>query len=435
VIPKHNSQYLMDTKLVPNYWKRSPSDAKLNSLHQTYVQMSNGDMDTDMGAPGFQNNIGLLPLWDALYVTSTDPRAYYAMLANSSSMNSYPIMWRDSNTQAPAKPSLWPNYSIDGGTYAKAAGNLIWNMPHEPSEGYTAYLMTGDYWHYETMLFHAATNYLARNNAHGSGITRVLTSETRGTAWVLRTNSQLAAVCPTGDDVCTEYQTNLQANVAYWKGIADTLTAPGIGAVYEYGFGYNSGTPGNGGQIAPWQQNFWQQSVGMGSDIEPLADMTTYNQHRDYVYKFVIGSLGDSANFYFTYAANYTIQTSAGTNTNPTTWYTNWAQCWAGSLGANPPLVTALYDNTLQGTSGGLPANAATGYWGNLMPAIAYAVDHGATGASAAYLRLTGATNWHTQVETSGFDDIPIWGIVPRTVIQAPPPTPPAPPTGLIKIN
>ena len=46
--------------------------------------------------------------------------------------------------------------------------------------------------------------------------------------------------------------------------------------------------------------------------------------------------------------------------------------------------------------------------------AIAYAVDHGATGASAAWTRLTSATNW-SDVESSGFDDIPIWGVVPRS--------------------
>jgi hypothetical protein len=47
------------------------------------------------------------------------------------------------------------------------------------------------------------------------------------------------------------------------------------------------------------------------------------------------------------------------------------------------------------------------------MPAIAYAVDHGAPGAAAAFARLTGASNWNA-IATSGFDDLPIWGIVPR---------------------
>jgi hypothetical protein len=50
------------------------------------------------------------------------------------------------------------------------------------------------------------------------------------------------------------------------------------------------------------------------------------------------------------------------------------------------------------------------------MPAIAYAVDHGDPDAVAAFARMTGASNWST-VENSGFDDLPIWGIVPRGML------------------
>jgi hypothetical protein len=53
------------------------------------------------------------------------------------------------------------------------------------------------------------------------------------------------------------------------------------------------------------------------------------------------------------------------------------------------------------------------------MPAIAFAVDHNAAGAAAAFARMTGAPNWVTAVENGqsagqSFDDVPIWGIVPR---------------------
>jgi parallel beta-helix repeat protein len=428
VIPKHNSQYLMDTKLVPNYWKRSPSATVLNSLLQTYTQMSNGSMNANMGDTGFQSMIGLLPTWDALYVTSTDSRAYYAVLANSSSLNSYPIVWRDSSTQLPATPANWPSYGIDGGTFGKCAGSNCWEMNHAPSEGYLAYLLTGDYWHYETMEFNAALNYLALNTSHGVGLNKLLTSQTRGTGWNLRTLVQFDAVCPSGDAVCFDYQTLLANNMTQWLAVSATLPSPSLGDIYEYD------DPYGGGKVAPWQQHFWIQSVGMGSDLEPLVNMSTYNQVRDFQYKWPIGILGDSSNFYFTYASLFNLKvTPASSGLVLTGFYPTWAQAWAGNITAGL-IVSPTFNNTLQGTSGSDPLNASTGYWGNLIPAIAYAVDHGATGASAAWLRLTGATNW-SAVGGSGFDDIPTWGIVPRTVIQAPPPTPPAPPTGLIKIN
>jgi hypothetical protein len=65
---------------------------------------------------------------------------------------------------------------------------------------------------------------------------------------------------------------------------------------------------------------------------------------------------------------------------------------------------------SLQGQSGSDPAGMATGYWGNLHPALAYAVDHSAAGASAAYQRLTAASNY----TPAQFNDQPVWGIVPR---------------------
>ena len=68
--------------------------------------------------------------------------------------------------------------------------------------------------------------------------------------------------------------------------------------------------------------------------------------------------------------------------------------------------------NTLADGDAGV-GGAASGYWGNLLPAISYAVDHGAPGAPAAWGRLIGASNW-VVLRSSGFGNTPIWGVVPR---------------------
>jgi hypothetical protein len=217
---------------------------------------------------------------------------------------------------------------------------------------------------------------------------------------------QLDAISPDNDAVAAEYKTLLANNMAHWKAVKDGLTGPGIGDLFEYGYPYGPGI------IAPWQQHFADQSVGMGSDLEPLSDMTVYNEVRDYLYKWPVGILGDSNGFYFNYACTYNASIAVGTDATPTNFFPAWPQVWnatvEGGLVTNP-----IYDHVLKGGSGGQPSSASTGYWGNLMPAIAYAVDHGAPGAAAAWARLTGASNWPV-VESSGFDDIPIWGIVPR---------------------
>jgi chitodextrinase len=421
VTPKHNTQYLIDTKLVPNYWKRNPSAAVLNSMNQTYIPMGHGALEPGMGSAGYQPGIGLLTSWDALYVTSGDARAYRSSLANSSSINSYPIVWRNQSTQLVVKPSDNPtplnNYSWTAGAYT-------WEMNHYPSEGYLSYLITGDYWHYETMLMNSAMSLMLLNGVggRGSGLNCILTGETRGTAWNIRTLAQLGGLAPSGDAVAAEYQTLLSNNIAFWKTVKNSLGGVGIGDLYEYGFGY-----GSPGEMAPWQQHFWDQSMGMGSDVEPLANMTTFNEVRDFLYKFPVGILGDSSSFYFTYASSYTIKISDSTSTDPTTFYTTWLQVWNGTVSSG---LVPVYDNTLKGGSGGGPNIASQGYWGNLMPAIAYAVDHGAAGAAAAWARLTGATNWST-IESSGFDDTPQWGIIPRAGGVSVPNPPPSPPTNL----
>ncbi len=425
ITPRHDTTYLISTRLVPNYWKRNPSSTVLSSLIQTYTPMRNGSLEANMGAAGFQSSIGLLPQWDALYVTSGDARAYRSVLANSSSMNSYPIVWRDSNSRLVAKPSDFPTYAINGGTYGYSAGSYTWEMNHEPAEGYLAYLVTGDYWHYETLLMHTSLDYLARSASTGSGLNRILTAETRGAAWNMRNMVQLAAVFPAGDSIGVEYQTLLQNNINYWKGVRDTVVAAGrmIGYLYEYSVDlYAPGT------IAPWQQHFWIQSMGLGSDIEPLGDMTNFSVVRDHMYLGAVGILGDSSGFCFNSASSYNVKISDGGNNNPVSWYPSWQNAYAATLGS------LACGNTLGGSSGGAPGSASAGYWGNLLPAIAYAVDHGATGAQAAWTRLTGASNWST-VEQSGFDDTPNWGIVPRASGTPPPPpppsTPPSPPSNL----
>jgi hypothetical protein len=68
--------------------------------------------------------------------------------------------------------------------------------------------------------------------------------------------------------------------------------------------------------------------------------------------------------------------------------------------------------------------------WGNLIPAIAYAVRHGVPGAQAAYARLQGASNWKDL--RAAFNQRPVWAVQPATgaTVTPPPPPPVGPVTG-----
>ncbi len=142
-------------------------------------------------------------------------------------------------------------------------------------------------------------------------------------------------------------------------------------------------------------------SVGM--------DMTAWNRTRDFVYRVPVGLLGDggSSAYCFARASAYNITIGSGQLSNLSQAFTNWHDVDVATNGSG------ACSNTLQGSSGGAPDAAAIGYWGSLLPAIAYARDHAATGATAAFGRLTSASNW-TAVAVSDWASSAVWGIVPR---------------------
>lgn len=511
--------YLDSTLLVPNYNWRNPNSSGLTqfdtdypngsfeSYVRTYTPMLRGNISATMSNPGYQADIGLLPLWDAMYATTGDANMQKTVLANAASLGSYGIVWRDSSTHLVAKPSVYPTYAIGGGTY-DVFTQYDWEFNHVPLEAYLAYLITGDYFYYETLLMHVSTEYLALGSGNvgsiprGNGTSRLIIGQTRGTGWALRDYSALAAIFPTGDVVATEYQTILNNNIDYWFGVSSGLSS-GLGYLYEYSLQVYGPT----GVIAPWQQHFMIQAAGFGNGLEPLSSMTHYISVNSWLGQAAVGILGPSSGFCFNYGSSYNIKISNSLSQDPSTFYPDWATVWSNSIllttqwtneGTNseqgdgarttfhgiltqipvnpgtitltigsvnatddgagnlhgtgvvsgtvsystgvftitytvPPsvglVVSATYqgavinnqgcNNTLKGTSGSDPAEAAGGYWGNLMPAIALAVDAGVSGASASWSRLTGADNWST-VNTSGFDNVPQFGIVPRNTSPSP---------------
>jgi hypothetical protein len=427
ITPKHNVAQLISTKLVPNYWKRNPSSAVLSGLAQTYTPNSNLLWTLTMGDTGFQNQIGLLPLWDALYCTSTDPRAWRAVVAQTRALNSYGIVWREPADNLPTRPSVRPDWAMagqnQGGSATMDTGSLSWEPAHHGSGGYLAYLITGDYYFLETMQHQASTIYLIQSTSYGSGTSRQILGQSRALAWGLRSIGQFAAIGPLGGatdtgtiSVTNDYIALFGSNMDHWRSQLPDQN-PGqntLGILYCHELEANDyGT----GLMAPWQQHFVIQSTGHLSDIEPLASMTNHNLVRDYYYNnWMAGILGTSgaANYCYNHASEYNIQIASGSSMSLV--FANWGAVFQATFAAangSCPAGTAL-----GGGGSGDPTVASTGYYGNLMPAIAHGVDHGGglgsgSAADQAWTRFSGASNFAT-VANSGFDDCPIWGVVPR---------------------
>lgn len=428
VTPRHDVAYLMASKIVPNYGWSAASASSLNAQTQTYTPMSRGQFLANMGDTGFAAHIGLLPNWEALYLTTGDARAYRSVIANAGHINSYAICFRGKTSQRPIKPGDFPTWNVDGpfagGTDALGSG-FTWEYNHHPSAGYLAYLLTGDYFHYETMLFNAATCYLCPDaGSNGQGVNRNMRRQTRGTAWALRSVGQACALAADADiggtNLAESYRSLLANNYSAYQTL---INANGSmiwsGSVYQYQYGNGGGwtypAPSSPiGSVAPWMTDFWVQTNGHVSEAEPLATMTTLNSVRDHMYRWIVGRLGQSGvttEFDFTRAAQYGMKVA--TSDIGDVWYQSYGEVHTQTFGSSNSVAT----NTLQGNSGGDPAIMATGYWGNLHPAIAYAVEHSASGASAAYTRLTGATNYVSG--SNSFNDNPVFGIRPRSSLPA----------------
>src|SRR5262249_42647489 len=210
---------------------------------------------------------------------------------------------------------------------------------------------------------------------------RKLLQQSRAMAWSLRTVGQLTAIAPS-DSVTSDYATLLANNMAFWRSkLPDQFASQNpLGILYSYEISQPAYDPGH---TAVWQQNFPVQTVGFLSEIDPLSDLTALNLVRDYYYRWPVGLLGGDGppNYCYTQASAYTIKVAPGvlpSGIDMSPCFTSWGAVFQNTYAA----ANGTCGTVLQGASGGDPAGASTGYYGNLMPAIAYAVDHGAPGAA-----------------------------------------------------
>jgi hypothetical protein len=508
-----HSAKMRKVKLFPNYIGTGPSGTVLNALNTNYVPLTLGPLPSDMGGTGATNFIGILPLWDAAYLTSGDARALKATLVASSSVNSYGIRFREFNSKKFVKPSAFSSWNKNGpsGSGSETVGGAgTWEVNHHLSAGPTAYLITGDYWHYETMLAQASLCWLMPDNGSlGSGVNRELVRQTRGAAWMLRTVGQLCAFAPdtetAGGQIVADYRTLLDNNYGIHRATFESnVSRVYTGSMYQYEYGggvlngdgslngaawglvksgslYGAGSgvgsgatttvvpldslassgadayvgarfiiggtgteriisafdtstktatlssalpsaPASGtsymivpyGTIALWMTDFWLGVNGYLWDVQPLAaaNMSNLRQVRDAMYPWIVGRFGATGKvteWPFVQAANY--HAKVATLDDGATWYPTFADVYDKTFGFYPTTSTS---NTLLGGHIDDADMGVSSYWGNLIPAVAYAAQHRAAGGLSAWARLTGATNW--SAFAANFNDNPIWGISPRTV-------------------
>lgn len=425
VVVKHDATYWKSTALVPNLVATvSPSSSLVTTLPATYTPLQQGGYSDAMGQTGYQNAIGLLPQWDALYLTSSAPSIWSALQRNAYSAGRFPIHYRDENTNRPLRFDQFTHFSINASTtsdYPPAAtgGGVTggWDVAHHPSIGFMAYQATARWYHMETLLFAATVNYVmqvddVRQFAGGVFFSGSGASTTRGAAWAVRTLGQAVTAIPDADTALrTNMIASLEANVNFNHGTYVAQTNNPFGIVTPYGDAYGTGSDGMV-QEAAWQQNFYTTAFGyiraMSLPISSTA-ATKLAAFFEWKAKQPVGMLGGLAATDWLYrdATPYTMVVA----------FVDFPD-WAGGTGPWPASWGAMYTATTGAANSGVAGDLRggnfpnmTSYWGNLTPAIAYAVQHNATGATAAYARMTGAANYSAL--TADFANGPEWSVQP----------------------
>jgi hypothetical protein len=434
IVPTHDKAYLQATRLVPSYGAFIPQTARVWSLlAQAYSPLQQGNYSNGMSQAGYQPAIGLLPEWDVLYLASNNIKAYAGVIANAYGAGRFGIHYRDETTNRPFKFSRYPNLVADGGpssgisnsgassknTFTPVAQGTAaqgWATSHHPSVGFTAYLLTGRFYFMEQVQFAANINYL-KNTDHvrkfsaGVFLSNAGANTTRGAGWAFRTLAQAACVTPDADTgLRSEYIASMAANVDFYHATYVGQPNNPFGFVAPYsnytgGAGYYS--------EAAWMQDFVTAAFGYAIDLEPgMPHVSVVRLTSFFAWKAqsIIGRLGGTAptDYLYCRAAEYTIAVAPSETSNfengSGPWYKNWGEIYADTLRTpNPGSVGAL-------SGGNFPD--PTSYWGNLQPAIAYAVQHKVIGAHEAYARMRGAPNW-SQI-SDRFNDSPVWSVVPR---------------------
>jgi hypothetical protein len=438
-VPFHDMDYMMSTKLIPNYSNYGGTNAgAFSGLATSWVPFQRINTQADMPGTGADVNIGPITGINVLHVVSNgDTRAYTATILNAKAHGKYATHYRDettmrsynyktyplmglSTTNPGVGPAVGPG-SASQRTPAPISGgggftqDEIWDAAHHPSSNYYAYLITGRPYFMEEVQFSASFQMLAYSHLNTSsnifGTGDVFASgQVREQAWKMRTMGHAARVTREFDSwfrddlMCP----SILNTARHWHNQFVAVGAPfknNLGMIQSHGGNgstdlYDST---NGRWDEPtWMHDFLSGSLGhimrLGLPLQTASSSDPGNyarllELRDESYKSPVGRLGSTGptQFGYTRAAQYFLSVASVPGPNPGgNYYANWGAAYQAIYGTVSDKVDG---SALENSFVGEPA-FAVGYWGNLMYSIASAVEDGSPGALTAWNRMTSASNW-----------------------------------------
>ncbi|VAW34091.1 hypothetical protein MNBD_GAMMA01-200, partial [hydrothermal vent metagenome] len=331
VYAQHDVSYIQLTKAVPNYDPNVIiSESALETQGQVfYTPMSNVELNDYMPAGGADIGIGPLPRWAARYLMSGDIRAYNGVLANGDAGGSYSGHFRDINTDLPVSLDDYPNVNGDSAQFPRdnlmaqcdsnCSVELSRDTAHQPSIAYLPYLITGDYFYLEELLFWANSNLISSSLATRGSIDNVDDNsqgvirgqQVRGQGWSLRTLAQAAYITPDAHRMKSYFNNKLLNNMDYYLArFPNNPTANNIGALPHR----NSLDT-----AAPWMDDFFTWAVAYTVEL----GYTEFSPMLEWKAKYPVERMASADGFYcWIFGGVYQLSIGIAGNANdPNNWY------------------------------------------------------------------------------------------------------------------
>lgn len=396
---RHNTKYLIASRAVPNYDNSIKIDE--GSLKRYGDSLATGlfnPMQTGLATPympttGGRIDIGLLPGWSVAYLLSMDKRAKDAMLGTADLAGSYSSHYRDRNTDNPVSLQDYPEMTLLGrstdtlnlktGKFeafpgcapgASCAINTSDDMAHQPGFAYLPYLVTGDYYYLEELLFWDMYNSFSSNpnyRDHEKGLFN--SDQVRGQGWSMRTAAETAYITPDAHPLKKSATAILNNNIDwYTANYATNATANKLGIIVYGGDVENK----------PWADDFFTSAIGHAVELgfSKATTLLTYKA------LYPVGRM-TAPNTCWIDAAAYVVNVR-DTSTSPH--YTSWEQVYRMNHSADFNKLAC--NSTEMAASLGLMVGEMTGYAttpigypSNMQPALAYSVAVGGAQAAAAW--------------------------------------------------
>lgn len=430
---RHDSAYLMATRAVPTYDPRiTISSSSINewvSGFGTPRLMGIGDLEPYMPAPGGRPEIAPLPGFAASYIISQDVRVKRVTVGYGEQSGAWPMHYRDKATDLPLSIDTYPNATIVGGSsfFPSCGGSCSSpytpEASHHPSLAYLPYLITGDYYLMEEMLFWGNYSLVySPSDRRGGSQGLVAWDQIRGQAWNLRTLGQTAYATPDAHPMKQYFMQKVRNNIRYytdtwvdsnplgyvtnsgptaWLGYPSTM-ATWMDDFLTWAFGYlvNLGFPEAQPVVA------WKGKFPVGRLTDPDMCWVLASTYWPYVYRDRY--LGGSATYVdnwrdWRYNIIYSWNNDAfrGTSniSNPSALFN--AQCGSSQMAS----LLGLSVGEMIGWDG------AEAYPANMQPATAVAVEAGVANAQQAFDRLISRPTY----PLNDYGARPQWAVYPAT--------------------